>query len=190
MKVILKKTVPNVGKEGQVVKVKDGFARNFLFPQGMATVADKAQLRVLEARNNKVAATLEATKSSAQDLAAKIDGKKIRMEVKAGTGHRLFGAVTSQDIADAIKQSFGVEVEKKTVGILQPIKQLGHYSIEIDLHRFVDCKIHLDVVDPVLEEAERKAAENRGEVVAKKEEVAPVAQEAETAPEPEPATVE
>lgn len=187
MKVILKKTVPNVGKEGQVVRVKDGFARNFLFPQGMATVADKGQLKVLESKNKKLESALASTKEGAQAIAERLDGKRIRMEVRAGTGHRLFGAVTSQDIADSIKEHLGVEVEKKTVGILQPIKQLGHYSIEIDLHRFVDCKIHVDVVDPVLEEAERKAAENRGEVVGKAK---VVIEQVETVEEPEPVTVE
>lgn len=162
MKVILKQSVPKVGKEGQVVKVKAGFARNFLFPQGMAVIADRSQLKVLEARNARLAKVLEETKSSAQEIAEKLDGKKLRIEVRSGAGQRLFGAVTAQDIADAIKKDLGVELEKKVVGILQPIKQLGHYSIEIDLHRHVDCKVVLDVVDPVAEEEARKAAEEKG----------------------------
>lgn len=182
MKIILKQTVPNVGKAGQVVKVKDGFARNFLFPQGMATVADRSQLKVLEAKNKKVEAQLAATKSGAKEVAEKLDGKRLRIEVKAGAGHKLFGAVTSQDIADCIKANLGVEVDKKVVGILQPIKQLGHYSIEIDLHRFVDCKIHVDVVDPILEETERKAAERRGEAVAAQKESAIIEEVAELEP--------
>jgi large subunit ribosomal protein L9 len=134
MKVILKQTVPNVGKEGQVVKVKDGFARNFLFPKGMAVVADKAQTKVLEARNARLEKQLAETKDAAAATAEKLNGKHVRMEVRSGTNGRLFGAVTSQDIADAIKSETGVELDKKTVGILQPIKQLGHFAIEIDLH--------------------------------------------------------
>ncbi len=165
MKVILKQSVPKVGKEGTVVKVKDGFARNFLFPRGMAVVADKAQTKVLEARNARLESKLADTKAAAAEIAEKLDGKRLRMEVKSGSGQRLFGAVTSQDIADAIKTQLGVEVDKKTVGILQPIKQLGHFAIEIDLHRHVDCKIHLDVVDPVAEEEARKAAEEKGKTV-------------------------
>ncbi len=165
MKVILKQSVPKVGKEGTVVKVKDGFARNFLFPRGMAIIADKSQLKVLEARNARLESKLSETKAAAAAIGEKLDGKRLRMEVRSGSGQRLFGAVTSQDIADAIKLQLGVEVDKKTVGILQPIKQLGHFSIEIDLHRHVDCKIYLDVVDPVAEEEARKAAEEKGKTI-------------------------
>jgi len=186
MKVILKQTVPNVGKEGQVVKVKSGFARNFLFPQGMAIIADKSQLKVLEARNARLAKVLEETKSSAQEVASKLDGKRLRIEVRSGAGQRLFGAVTSQDIADAIKKDLGVDLDKKVVGILQPIKQLGHYAVEIDLHRHVDCKVHVDVVDPVAEEEARKAAEEKGKAKPVEEAVAAPA----PAEEPEPVAAE
>ena len=159
MRVILKQTVPKVGKEGQVVRVKDGFARNFLFPRGMAVVADKSQIRVLEARNKRLEAQLAETKAAADAIGEKLDGKDVKIEVRAGTGQRLFGAVTAQDIADAVKDQLGVEVERKSIGILQPIKQLGHFSIEIDMHRHVDCKIMLHVIDPLAEEEARKAAE-------------------------------
>ena len=182
MKVILKQSVPKVGKEGAVVKVKDGFARNFLFPRGMAVVADKAQLKVLEGRNARLEKQLAETKSAAEAIAEKINGKKLRMEVRSGAGARLFGAVTAQDIADLLKSETGVDVDKKTVGILQPIKQLGHFSIEIDLHRHVDCRIVLDVVDPVAEEEARKAAELGGKATA----AAPVAEAAAPAVEEEP----
>ena len=152
MKVLLKQPVPKVGKEGQVVKVKNGFARNFLFPRGMATVADKAQLKVLEARNKKLEAQLADTKEAADAVAEKLNGGEVRIEVKSGIGERLYGAVTSQDLADAIKEQLGVEIEKRAVGILQPIKQLGSFSIEIDLHRQVDCKIVANIIDPVKEQ--------------------------------------
>jgi large subunit ribosomal protein L9 len=185
MKVILKQTVPNVGKEGQVVRVKDGFARNFLFPRGMAIVADKAQTRVLEARNARLEKQLSETKASAEGVSEQVNGKRVRMEVRSGSNGRLFGAVTSQDIADAIKAQLGIEIDKKAVGILQPIKQLGHFAIEIDLHRHVDCKVHVDVVDPVAEEEARKAAEEKGK--AKPAEVAKEEPAPETAePEAEP----
>jgi large subunit ribosomal protein L9 len=186
MKVILKQSVPKVGKEGAVVKVKDGFARNFLFPRGMAIVADKAQLKVLEARNARLEKQLSETKSAAEAVAEKINGKRLRMEVRSGAGARLFGAVTAQDIADLIKSETGVEVDKKTVGILQPIKQLGHFSIEIDLHRHVDCKVMLDVVDPVAEEEARKAAELGGKTVAVAAPVAEAAPVVEEETEAEP----
>jgi large subunit ribosomal protein L9 len=177
MKVILKQTVPNVGKEGQVVKVKDGFARNFLFPRGMAVVADKAQTKVLEARNARLEKQLSETKDAAAAVAEKLGGKHVRIEVRSGANGRLFGAVTAQDIADAIKQQIGQDVDKKAVGILQPIKQLGHFGIEIDLHRHVDCKVTVDVVDPVAEEEARKAAEAKGKGEAAPAAPAPAADE-------------
>ena len=184
MRVILKQTVPKVGKEGQVVRVKNGFARNFLFPRGMAVVADKAQLRVLEARNKRLESQLADTKSAADESASKLDGKSVRIEVKSGTGQRLFGAVTAQDIADVIKDQLGVEIDRKIVGILQPIKQLGHFHIEIDLHRQVDCKVTVHVVDPVAEEEARKAAEGAADTAPEQTDEAAAAEETDEDAEP------
>ena len=184
MRVILKQTVPKVGKEGQVVRVKNGFARNFLFPRGMAVVADKAQLRVLEARNKRLESQLADTKSAADESASKLDGKSVRIEVKSGTGQRLFGAVTAQDIADVIKDQLGVEIDRKIVGILQPIKQLGHFNIEIDLHRQVDCKVTVHVVDPVAEEEARKAAEGAADTVPEQTDEVAAAEETDESAEP------
>lgn len=184
MRVILKQTVPKVGKEGQVVRVKNGFARNFLFPRGMAVVADKAQLRVLEARNKRLESQLADTKSAADESASKLDGKSVRIEVKSGTGQRLFGAVTAQDIADVIKDQLGVEIDRKIVGILQPIKQLGHFHIEIDLHRQVDCKVTVHVVDPVAEEEARKAAEGAADAAPEQTDEAAAAEETDEDAEP------
>ncbi|HXH60461.1 MAG TPA: 50S ribosomal protein L9 [Fimbriimonadaceae bacterium] len=189
MRVILKQSVPKVGKEGQVVRVKAGFARNFLFPRGMAIVADKAQMKVLEARNKRLEAQLAATQSSAQEVAEKIDGKRVRLEVKAGTGQRLFGAVTSQDIADAVKDQLGVELDRKVVGLLQPIKQLGHFSIDVDLHRHVDCRVYVDVVDPEAEEEARKAAELKAAEAPTGKHEGKAKEAAEPAPVEEPASV-
>ncbi len=149
MKVILKQSVPKLGKEGQVVNVKDGYARNFLFPQGMAIVADKTQLTVLERRNAKIASQLSETKSQAEALKGDIDGKEVNIEAQVGAdSSRLFGAITAQDIADAIKTQLGKEFDKKQVLLAMPIKQLGRYSVEIDAHRQVDIKVVVNVFDP------------------------------------------
>lgn len=169
MRVILKQSVPKVGKEGQVVSVKPGFARNFLFPQGMAIVADKAQLKALEVRNSRIAQQLEDTKSGAENEAEKLNGKTVRIQAKAGELGRLFGAVTSQDVADAIKQDLGVELEKKQVGLLQPIKRLGTFGVEIDLHRLVDCEVNVEVFDPEYVGVEEERMEELDEVLAEDE---------------------
>lgn len=149
MKVILKQTVPKVGKAFQVVTVKDGYARNYLFPKGLAIVAEKNQLNALEKRNARVAAKTAGEKSAAEALKAKIDGKAIRIEGQAGKDStKLFGAVTAQDIADAIKTQLGETIDRKGIALIEPIKRLGQYTIEIDLHFSVDAKISLTVFDP------------------------------------------
>ncbi|MCB8932269.1 MAG: 50S ribosomal protein L9 [Fimbriimonadaceae bacterium] len=169
MKVILTQTVPKVGKEGHVVNVADGFARNYLFPRKMAVYADKSQMQVLERRKAKFDARDAETLAEAQTMHDMLHGKGIRLEGKvAGENTRLFGAVTSQDIADALAAQLGVTVDRKQVGLLAPIKQLGKYTIDVDLHRQLETHVSLEVFNP---EAEVKA-----------EEEAPVVEEPEEAP--------
>lgn len=149
MKVILNQTVPRVGKAGQVATVKDGYARNYLFPKGLATVADKNQLKALEIRNQRMAAKLAETKSAAEAQKEKIEGLEVKIEAKVGKElGKLYGAITSQDIADALKAQHKIDVEKKQIGLLEPIKRLGTFHLAIDLHRDVDAHIHVHVYDP------------------------------------------
>lgn len=149
MKVILKQTVPNVGKEWTLVTVKDGFARNYLFPRGLAILADKSQVKALERRNSRVAGKLEETRSGAVQLKSDLDGKSVRLEGKVGhDSTKLFGAITAQDIADAIADQLGVKVEKRTVALVEPIKRLGRHQVHLDLHRDVDAFIDVVVFDP------------------------------------------
>ncbi len=157
MRVILNQTVPKVGKEGQVVRVARGYARNYLFPRGLAILADKKQLAVIERRRERLAEADASSVEGAQALKEKLDGKSIRIEAKAGHGTtKLFGAVTSQNIADALKEQLKVSLEKKQVALIDPIKRLGKHSVHLDLHREVDAEITLEVFDPnapVIEEA-------------------------------------
>lgn len=148
MKVILKQAVAKLGKQGQVVTVKDGYARNFLFPNGMAILADKTQLEVLARRQAKVAAEHAATKAAAEATRDAHQGKTIKIAAKVGRDSgKLFGAITSQDIADAIKAQLGLAVEKRAVLLPQPIKRLGRHDLELDIHPLVDMKLHLNVYD-------------------------------------------
>jgi large subunit ribosomal protein L9 len=149
MKVILNQAVPNVGKEGQVVSVADGFARNFLFPRGLATFADKGQLNSLAKRNERLAAKHAETLSFAEKTKADVDGKTVNIKAKVGKdAGRLFGAITAQDVADAIKEQLGLEIERKRIALVQPIKRLGVYSLGLDLHHSVDATVHVNVFDP------------------------------------------
>jgi large subunit ribosomal protein L9 len=158
MKVILNQTVPKVGKAGTVVNVADGFARNYLFPRGLAVVADKAQIASLQKRNDRLAAKTAAQKADAEALKAKLDGQSVRVEAKVGADNvRLIGAVTSQNITDAINSAFGVALDKKQVALHDPIKRLGTTVVELDLHMSVDAKISVTVFDPAHEVVEAAA---------------------------------
>ncbi len=149
MKVILNQTVPKVGKEGTVVTVADGFARNYLFPRKLAILADRNQLRALELRQAKVAEKTAGFKAAAEELKAELDGKTVRIEGKVGKDSgKLFGAVTSQDVIDAIKSQLGKAIDKKQVALIEPIKRLGVHSVELDLHPQVDAHVNVDVFDP------------------------------------------
>lgn len=148
MKVILNQTLPKVGKEGQVVNVADGFARNYLFPRGIAVPATKGTLKLLEKRNALAAAELEKTKASAEEVCSKLDGQTIRITGKTAKGSpKLFGAITAADIAAEIQRSLGMEIDKRAVALLHPIKRIGVYEVLIDLHRDVEAHVRLEVAD-------------------------------------------
>lgn len=171
MKVILKQAVPKLGKEGQVVNVKDGYARNFLFPQHMAVIADKKQLEVLGRQQAKIAAELEQTRAEAQVIGEKLNGVTLKMETKSGPDGRLFGAITSQDIVDVIKSELKTEVDKKAVLLLRPIKRVGKYDVEINVHRDVNIEMKLNVFDPEFAELDEKLPEIEEVVAEESDEV-------------------
>jgi len=170
MKVILNQTVPKLGKEGQIVSVADGYARNYLFPRRLAVVADKKQVQVHEKRQAKVTSIIAETKAEAERLKEKLHGLSVKIEGKVGkdTG-RLFGAVTAQDVADAIKSQLGVELEKKRIGVLEPIKRLGKHAIDVDLHREVDATVTVEVFDPTAPVEEEPAAVDQPKAEPEKE---------------------
>ena len=179
MKVILNKTVPKVGKEGQVVNVSDGFARNFLFPRQLAIVAEKNQLAALERRHAKNAAKRAEGLASAQQDAEKLNGAIVRIQSKVGSTGRLFGAITAQDVADAIKAQLGQEVDRRKIALVQPIKRLGVHPVQLDLHHDVDAVVNVEVFDPeapayiserLAEETEEGAAAPAEEASAEKAE--------------------
>lgn len=149
MKVILNQTVPKVGKQGTVVNVADGFARNYLFPRGLAVVADKSQIAALGKRNERIAAKTAGEKAAAETLKGKLDGQVVRIPGQVGRdASKLFGAITSQDVAEALKSQFGYDIDRKKIALIEPIKRLGSHPVEIDLHHSVDAHITVEVYDP------------------------------------------
>lgn len=144
MKVILKQDIKNVGKKDQIIDAADGYARNFLFPKGLAVPADNSNMNELnlkkKAEANQKAKDLENSKKLAEDL----KDKTIEISVKAGNNGKLFGGVTSKEISNALKDQLNVEIDKKKV-LTDVIKQEGIYTVDLKLLEGVVAKVKVHV---------------------------------------------
>ena len=145
MEVILKKDVKGTGKAGDIVKVSDGFARNRLIPSGDAVEATEANKRMVARQNAKREEQLAQEKAEAEALAAKLSKAQIVIKTKVGEGGRLFGSITSMDIADAIKEQTGEDLDKRKVVLDKPIKETGVSEVEVKLFSDVSAKIEVRV---------------------------------------------
>jgi len=146
MQIILLEKLANLGQLGDIVKVKDGFARNYLIPQGKAKRATPANVAEFEQRRAELEKAQSDVLTSAQDRAAKLEGLMVQVTQKAGVDGRLFGSVTNFDIAEALKAQ-GVEVAKSLVRLPQgPLKHVGEYDIVLDLHADVKANIKVAVL--------------------------------------------
>lgn len=147
MIVILKKDLKGTGKAGDVVKVSDGYARNMLLPKGIAIEATDGNIRTLEKVKEAEAQKRAEEKAEAEKLAEKIKSKKVVIKTKSGEGGRLFGSITSKDIADAMEEQLGIKVDKKKIELSSPIKQLGHFEVSIKLYPEIKGMLKVDIVD-------------------------------------------
>jgi large subunit ribosomal protein L9 len=146
MQVILLEKVANLGELGAVVKVKDGFARNFLIPQGKAKRATPENLKAFEARRAELEKAQNEALEKAKERGAKLDGFTVQITQKAGVDGRLFGSVTNYDIVEAL-QKLGHDVERSQVRMPQgPLKQVGDYPLTIALHTDVTATITVSVL--------------------------------------------
>ncbi len=146
MQVILLEKVANRGDLGDVVKVKDGYARNFLIPHGKAKRATEVNLKAFEARRAELEKAQAEALAKARERAAKLDGLTIQITQKAGPDGRLFGSVTNYDIVEALTKQ-GHEVERSNIRMPQgPLKQVGDYPIQISLHTDVTVSITVSVL--------------------------------------------
>lgn len=130
MKVILREDMENLGRAGDIVKVADGYGRNYLIPKRLAVKADVRNLRALEHDRRVIEARAKKTRKSVEDLGAKLSTISLTIPARAGEEGKLFGAVTSRDIAQAL-ESAGVPVDRKMVLLAEPIKQIGEYKVKI-----------------------------------------------------------
>ena len=141
MKVILNKDLKGTGKAGDVVTVSDGYARNMLIPRGLATEATQSNIRQLEKQKAIAAEKKAEEKAAAQELAEKLNKASIKMKIKAGEGGRIFGSITSKDIADAINMQLGMDIDRKKVKLDAPIKQVGQTDVDKKKKQDVNAKI-------------------------------------------------
>jgi large subunit ribosomal protein L9 len=147
MQVILLEDVKGIGKKGSVAKVSDGHARNYLIPKKLAVQATDANLKALEKKRAEIEARRALDRQVALDLKAKIDAADpVVVEARGGDGGRLFGAVTSKDIAEAVEKQFRLELDKKKIDLDTPIKQAGLTEVTLRLFQDVSAKLKVNVV--------------------------------------------
>ena len=147
MIVILNRDVKGSGKAGDVVKVSDGYARNMLLPKGWATEATDGNIRNLEKQKAIQAQKKADEKAAAEKLAEELKEKKVVIKTKAGEGGKLFGSITSKDIAEAASEQLSIKLDKKKIQLANPIKSMGHFDIEIKLYPEVTGVLTVEVTD-------------------------------------------
>ena len=146
MKVILQQDVKNLGKKGELVNTSDGYARNYLFPLGLAIEANASAMNDFKNKENaKKFHKAEEIKAAEAD-AAKLNGKTVKLTAKAGANGKLFGSVTAKDISAAIKSELGIDVDKRKISV-DDIKQFGSFEAEIKIYQGITAKIYVQVTE-------------------------------------------
>jgi len=146
VKVVLRDDVENIGRKGDLIEVTDGYARNFLVPRGLAMKATKGVVQQAEAMRRNREARDARDREAAQALADQLTGQRIELRARAGEGGRLFGSVTSADVADAVRAQTGVEVDRRKTQLAEPLKELGAVEVPVKLHADVEVTLTVDVV--------------------------------------------
>ena len=145
MKVILKQDVKNIGKKDEIHEVSDGYARNFLFPRGLAAVADAGAMNVARTKSEAKAHHEAEARAEAEALAAKVKDKVVTVKVKGGASGKLYGKVTSKDVAEALSKLIGAEIDKKKVDLPSGIKEFGSYDAAVKLYAGVSAGFKVKV---------------------------------------------
>ncbi|MDD4933103.1 MAG: 50S ribosomal protein L9 [Methylacidiphilaceae bacterium] len=163
VEVLLHTRIDGLGAEGDLVKVKRGYARNFLLPKRMATVATMATKHHIELLRKRRAEREAAEFQAAQELASRLQKLKLLFTLASGSEEqeKVFGAVTAQHVADRLKEE-GVEIDRKKIRVDRPLKELRTYSLSVDLHPDVTAQLHVELVPPA-EKAKGKEAKAKGE---------------------------
>lgn len=144
MKVILLKDIKGTGKKDQIIEASDGFARNYLFPRKLAVEASSANLNAIETAKSAQSHRKEVEKQEAQQLAAKMADMSVEVAVRAGENGKLYGKVTNQEVADALKAKYGIEVDKRKISV-DGIKNVGPAEAVVKLYPEVSAKLKLSI---------------------------------------------
>jgi large subunit ribosomal protein L9 len=145
MKVIMIKDVKELGKKGAIIDVSDGHARNLLLPKGFAKEATENNLKLLEKQRADEANRIQNDRTSAHIIEEKIKDIEVKISTKAGEGGKLFGAVTTKDLADALLAQHGINIDKKKFVLENPIKHTGEFVVEIKLYQDITGKLKITV---------------------------------------------
>ena len=145
MKVILLKDVKGTGVKGDVVNISDGYARNFLFPKGLAVEATKSNLNELKNKERAQQKRIEQEKQEARELAKKISDITLVIKAKSGENGKLFGSVTNKEIAQELKKQHNITIDRKKIVLNEPIKQLGQMELEVKLYPEISGKLTVKV---------------------------------------------
>jgi len=145
MKVILREDVKDLGHIGEMLTVKDGYARNFLLPRGLALEANTRNVNALEHEKKKIQEMIKKSKSGAEGLSARIAATTIIIKAKAGEGDKLFGSVTAMDLAEALKKE-GLDIDRKKIVLEEPIKRLGNFTVNVKIHPEISAQFVVQVV--------------------------------------------
>ena len=144
MKVVLLSDVKGLGKKGELVNASDGYVRNFLFPKKLAMEANSQAMSELKNRESAEKHRIETEIAAAKATAATLEGKTVKLSAKAGANGKLFGSVTSKDVAEAISKAFSTEIDKKKVTV-EDIKNFGTYPVEVKLYNGISASLYVQV---------------------------------------------
>ena len=147
MKVILTQDVKSLGKKNQLVDVSDGYAKNFLFKKNLAIEADAKNLNIMKDRMQSDNSKKDREFIEANILKSKLEGKQVKMEVRAGENGKLFGSITTKDIADAIASQYKAEIDKRKIQLDEPVKSIGKSAVVIKIHADVSINIELLITE-------------------------------------------
>jgi large subunit ribosomal protein L9 len=145
MKVILQENVKSLGKMGDVVNVADGYARNYLIPKKLGVEANTKNIKALDHEKRKIEEKAKKVRNEAQGLAERLSKVTLTLGAKAGEEERLFGSITSMDIAEALKKE-GFDIDRKKILLEEPIKRLGSHTVSIKIHSDVTTQVHINVI--------------------------------------------